>query len=286
MFFAVTIVGCSDEDNEVVGDNVSADAFTYTLDNETMAVTTITAKKSEDLFAVSGRSSDGRIIEVHFNKYGNLKEVNTYSVTDTLAPVKTNYHYYKANFFDFELVSLDEETKKVRVTFSGKVYEDEYDLTSEFSVVDGSFTVTYTDVNPTVAGINVSAKINGNRWYATETADQAGGTVAGENITLYASNDSAYSLTTILNHDTTEVGTYDFTTSSATNKVVLSIYETATNQNITFPTSSGTLKITEKTVGTEYTTISGTFSLTVFNPYTQANMPVTDGKFKRVYLNY
>lgn len=287
LFFAVTIAGCSSEDTNVVGEDVSGDSFTYTLDAQTVPVTDIVAQKSEDWIGVSGRSADGRVIEVQFNKYGNFKGVSTYSILeDSNVPDRDSYHYYKSNYFDFELVSIDEVAKRVSVTFSGKLYDDQYDITSDFSVVDGSFTVAYTDVAPQVSGLKVEAKINGNQWYATETEEQTGGFFTGENVTLYASNDSQYTLSTTINHETTEVGTYTFTNSSANNKVGLSIYETATLQDITFPTTSGTLKITEKTVGAQFTIISGTFSLTAFNPFTQGTITVSDGTFKRVYLNY
>ncbi|MXN92099.1 hypothetical protein GR160_12770 [Flavobacterium sp. Sd200] len=286
LFFAIAITGCSSEDVNVVGDDVSGDTFSYTQDGQLIPVTNIVAQKSEDLIAVTAFNSDGQTIVVQFNKYGNLREVMTYDVSDLTVPGRTSYHYYKSNYFNFELVSLDETAKTVSVTFSGKLYNDKYDITSDFSTVDGTFTVSYMDVTPQIPGMQVSAKINGTQWRATETGDSSGGFFSEDNITLYASNDSPYTISTIINHEYTEVGTYNFTNSSASNKLELSVFETETLNDISFATTSGTLKITGKTVGALTTTIEGTFSFTAFNPFTQTSIRVTDGVFKRVYINY
>ncbi|KGO85963.1 hypothetical protein Q765_12920 [Flavobacterium rivuli WB 3.3-2 = DSM 21788] len=287
--FAALMASCSSEDADAVNDGTTpitgADNFTYKIDGRTVAINNTIAQRSGSTIAVAGYAADGTAIAVEFNEFGNLKDITAYSISNFDVPTRSEYHYFKSNYINFELVAIDATAKKVKVTFSGKVYDEEYDLTSDYSTVEGSFQVTYRDVVPEVAGLGVFAKINNENWYTTDIT-QSGGFFPGSDITLNESNDSKYTIGIITNHDNSTVGTHSFGPAVSSNKVILSEYNTTTHEDVEYTSTTGTIKITAKTTNILYTIIEGTFSLTARHPTNGTTVTVTDGTFKSVYTNY
>lgn len=283
LFIAVTaILGSCSSDSD--SSSSSNEYFNYKIDGETVSVSEWIAVRSENTIEVAGQGSNGKTIIFEFNSNGNIGSVTTYSSSDFSIPDRNAQAYYTNESFDFNLVSINENDKTVKVTFSGKVFEDEYDLSSEFVLVEGDFQVKYTDVTPQVSGLGVYAKIAGNDFYSS-SEDQSGGFFSGENITLDSYDGDVFRIGVTSNHDDTTTGTTSFTPSSSTNKVVLSKYNTTLDYFEEY-NCTGTLNITNKEVGSQLTIISGTFSFTAVNPDTGAQTQVTNGTFKQVYSNY
>lgn len=286
--FVSLMASCSSDDGEPVdnGNNpiTGDDYFEYTIDGEEQDMTSWVAQRSENSLAVSATSASGRIVELEFNKWGNVGDVMTLG-DDFDIPWRHNYHYNRGETFDFELVSIDEQNKKVKVNFSGKVYDEEYDNTSDFSTIEGSFIVTYQEVQPQVAGLGVSATVDGNAWHDSDS-DQSGGFFSGEDLTINVSSDNKYTLGIVTNHDNTEEGSYTFGPEEASNKMKLFVYNTETEMEEEWITTSGTMEITEKTVGFQFTVLAGTFSFTAENPETGESVTITNGTFKYPYSNY
>jgi Family of unknown function (DUF6252) len=287
VLFVAMAASCSSDDSDPVNNNppiTGEDSFEYTIDGVEQDITEITALRSGNNIEVMGTSATGRVVTLNFNKWGNMGDVYTLS-NDFSIPWRTSYHYFKSNYFDFELVSIDEVNKKVKVNFSGKVYDEEYEIDSDFSVIEGSFQVTYTEVTPQVPGLEVSATVAGQEWHDSD-ADQSGGFFSGEDVTLNMSNDSKYTIGIVTNHQNSVVGTHTFGPAESSNKMKLFVYNTQTNEEDEYITTSGTMNITAKTVGFQYTIIEGTFSFEAKNPDTNQTVTVNNGTFKTVYDNY
>lgn len=278
----VAIMGSCSSDSS--SSSSVTESFTYKIDGEVINVTSWEAVRSEGTIAVSGYGSNGKSISFEFNTNGDIGEVDTYSLTDLSVPPRNAQGYYTNETFTFNLISVNSSNKSVKVTFSGKVYENEYDLTSPSVDVEGAFTVNYEDVVPTVPGIGVYAKVAGSDWFSSNS-DQEGGFFSGSDITLSSYNGDVYSLDITTNHDNSIVGSTNFTQSSTTDMVTLSKYNTTTD-SFDLYNCTGTLNITTKTVGLQFTVISGTFTFTAVDPVSSASITVTNGTFTEAYSNY
>ncbi len=283
IFLSITILlgSCSSNDNDSAS---STEYFNYKIDGQTVNVTQWEAVKSENDIEVSGLGTDGNRIIFAFNSKGSIGEVSTYSNSDNSIPSRNAQRYYTNESFNFNLVSINTNNKTLEVTFSGKVYEDNYNLNSNFVNVEGGFLVKYTDVIPEVSGLDVFAKVAGNDWYSS-IGDQEGGFFSGNNITLNSYNGDVYSINITTNHDNTNVGNFNFSPTTTNNKVTLSKYNTLLNYFEKYD-CTGSLNLTSKIIGQQFTIISGTFSFTALDPITNTQISVTNGAFKEVYINY
>lgn len=266
-------------------DTITAeDSFSFSLDGEEVIVTEWLGQRSENTIAINGWNEAGNNIQLQFNAFGNLSGVSSFS-SEFEYPTSYSYEYFKSEYFDFQLVNVDEVNKKVEVTFEGVLYEDERDLDSEQHAVKGSFIVTYADVEPVIAGLGTYAKINGEHWYSTDS-ESTGGFVSGTDITLVNFNDGEYALYLTFNHDMTEEGIYEFSEDDFTNTIFIGKYEKdLEGDSFVGYNTSGTLTITEKTAGF-IPTITGTFSFTATHPENGDVIEVTNGSFLEVYQAY
>lgn len=282
VLFALLILNaCSSDSSSSSSVNES---FNFKYDGQTINVTTWEAQRRENQIAVSGYGANGMSISLEFNTNGNIGEVDTYSLTDASVSLHNAQAYYANESFTFNLISVNASNKTVEVAFTGKVYEDGYDLTTPFVNVQGSFLLIYTDVVPEFPGLGVYAKVAGADWYSSHS-DQEGGFFSGSDITLSSYNGAQYSINVTTNHDDTIVGSYNFTPASSTNKVTLSKYNT-TDDYFEEHNCTGTLVVTSKVVGLQVTVISGTYSFTAVDPVTSATITVSNGTFTEAYTNY
>lgn len=274
---------CSNSDDENAAN--SPDYFNCTLNGQAVNIDSVAAQKTGSSISVKGFSRNNWEIIVNFNKYGNMGDVAAGIFPASIGlPIKRSYHYYKSNYFDFELVSIDQARKKVKVTFSGRIYDNEYDNTGDYDTVEGSFQVTYAEVTPVVPGLHMSAKIDGLEWQNSDIEDTSGFSEDGNTI-LKTSNDTKYTLGIVTNHLGSTVGDYTFSPADVTNKVILYEFDSATRRQVEYSSTNGNMKLTSKTVGPEYTIIEGTFSFTAIHPVTGAAVSITNGSFKERYDN-
>jgi len=282
LLVSVLAIGCSPSDDIESKEVPASDSFVYSYDNEEVSISSWNAVKVENTLLVTGSAEDGRKFAIEFNKFGNLSSANSYSTTDFGFPLTNSFEYFKSNYFDFELVGIDEVNKRVSVNFSGDLYEDNYDINSTTHFVQGSFNVSYSEQEPQIAGLEVSAKINGKDWYATD-GNQSGGFFSGSDIELYMISDDEYFISFAMNHDNTTALEYNFDENSTVNKVAFSEYDPATDEIVEYQTS-GTFNITEKNEGLQITQIIGTYNLTARNGSNV--IEVTQGKVNLAYFNY
>jgi len=283
LVFALVILNACSSDSSSSSSSVD-ESFHFKYDGQTINVTSWEAQRSGNTIAVTGYGANGMSISLEFNSYGDIGEVDTYSLTDGAVPLSQAQAYYTNESFTFNLVSINATNKTAHVTFSGKVYEDGYDLTSPFVNVEGDFLVNYEDVIPQVAGLDVYAKIAGNDWYDSKS-DQEGGFFSGSDVTLSSYNGDIYAINITTNHDNSIVGSHSFTPSSSTDKVTLSKYNSTLDYFEEYD-CTGTFNLTAKEVGASITVITGTYTFTAVDPVTSAEITVTNGTFKTAYTNY
>jgi hypothetical protein len=269
LFIAVAAIfgSCSSDSNS---GSDTPNAFAVNGTNVTLSSTI--AQKSENTIAIIADATDGSSIEVTFNKFGDLQRFSYY---DANFNSYRNFQYFKSNYFNFDLVSINESSKRVKVTFSGTLYENENDLNSNSQEISGSFDLPYIVQTPIIAGLELSCKIAGNNWYDTDFWDNGFGDVDRKFI-----SDDENMIIMRLTEENIAIGTYNFTTNT-NNRFQLAKYNTTTNQYVEYDTA-GTLTITSNsTPFFGIRVVEGTFSFVATNPSNSSDqVQITNGVFK------
>lgn len=271
LFTAVSLFSCSsDSSSDDTTDN-SADYFNLTYNGQAKTVSSWTAIKQENFIEVSGDTPNGLGISLKFNTQGNLYEAFTHPNTiSSTIPTSGSFAYYSNSTFTFQLVEINTTNKTIKVNFSGKLYEDEYDHTSTTNTVSGSFKISYIEHTPTISGIGTYAKVNGQDWYGMQKYASGNGTT----MTLYEQNGGEYTIGIVYPYSSPQTGTFNFSNNSAVNRISFSKYDPATHEEIEYNVS-GTITYT-----TASTIVQGTFSLTATHPTNGSTVTITNGTFK------
>lgn len=269
ILFTALMASCSSDDNK--DENESEESyFNFTYNNETKTVTTWEALKQGDFIEVLGTSSQGLAIDFKFNIYGNLYQALTNPATaNSNFPHLEASEIFTANTFTFTLENLNTTDKTVQVKYSGKVYENGYDLDSESVNVSGSFKVSYKEIDPLIPNQGTSAKIDGKDWHglSMSTSNENGVKI------LNIDNDSEYNFGITLPDDS-ETGAHTFTNDSEI-KVAFQKYDLTTKEYVNYEVA-GT--ITYTTISDFY--VEGKFSLTATHPTNNSKIVISNGSFK------
>jgi hypothetical protein len=264
IFILAGLTSCSSDSN---GESSVSNALS--VNGTAVTLGAVVAQKSEESLFIYATASDGSSIQIGFNKYGNLESV---MYDDPSFNSYYNYQYFKSNYFNFDLVSINESNNTVKITYSGTLYQDENNLDSESISISGSFNVNYINQTPLVEGLGLSCKISGQNWYETDFWDNGFSNVDRKFI-----SDDDKMIIMQLTDQNIETGTYTFDNSSS-NKMNLAKFNTSTKEYENY-TSSGTLTITSNTVVSGVVRIiEGTFSFTATNG--SNTVEVTNGTFK------
>ncbi len=280
LFASVFSISCSEDNGSNPPQTVDdTDYFNFVFDGVDVPIESWTAVRSEDNFEVVGEAEDGRSMFFSFNAMGNLARA---TATPPMSPDFNwlhSYYHYTANYFDFNIVAIDETNKIIKVTYSGNLYENEFDLNSQSTPVEGSFNVHYTEIPPQIPGLGLSSVINGTEWHSVKS----GTTISnGTDYTLEFNSDDAY-LISLHFAEGVAAGTYSFDPSSET-RVMLSRFDIALGTYIEY-FSTGTFTISDIASEGPMSMMSGTFSFTAVHPVTSAEVEVTNGTFKTVFSN-
>jgi hypothetical protein len=267
MFFS-----CSSDDSS---SSSVPEGFTLIIDGETINVTSVQAYRFDNWMEVAGYGSNGKSIDFKFSTAGSLYDAFVFSI-DSENPFgpKSTFEYYNENTFNFDLVSYDANTRRVSVNFSGKVYDDEYDHTSDFSTVSGSFNVEFTNQDVLMAGFGTTAKINGNDWDGMSFDTSDDNTVTE----LHVLSSGKYFFDIVYESGNPIVGNYSFANNTAIRGIRFYEYDVNTHEIINYNVS-GSVNFTECT---NYY-VKGTFSLTATHPTSGAIINVTQGVFKESF---
>ncbi|GGD21474.1 hypothetical protein [Hyunsoonleella pacifica] len=280
LFLFLFIVSCSSDSDSNEIDN--KDSFLYKFENQDVNISNWTALRSENTMEVLGTTDNGDSFGVQFNVYGNLGSATALANESGSGGFPNSYwafEYFKSNYFNFELIGIDEANKRVAAKFSGNLYEDEYDIDSETRYAEGSFNVEYREIMPQISGLEVSAVVDGNNWYATSSSSSGG--FAGSPRSYNHYSDNAYSISYVIIYgDVDSIGSFQFDENSTYNKISFSRYDPSTGEFIEYKTS-GIFKIDEHLTGFGINQIKGSFSLTAVNG--NETIEITDGYINDVY---
>jgi hypothetical protein len=277
-FFAVLVItsvmlSCS-------SDGDGQNSVIYKENGVEIPVPVVHAYKQDKVYYFLAQNEDGRSIEIWFNSSGQLMQAKSTPGGDPFSFMASAYDY-SLNSFDFELVSLNESAKTFKLNYSGKLFDDEYDVAnSSFVNVSGSAQLHYEDVT-WATGLEVTAKIDGSSWRSAKQNRSYFGEI--ENVVLEETSDDPFRMTFYIHQAETQPGIYTFNATSEANRIVLSKYSIATHSYVEY-NSSGTFTITSTTAN-EFgeTRIEGTYSFTATNPSDGTTLQVTDGVFKEMF---
>ena len=281
LFLVALTASCSSSDS---GGSSSGNSFTYNKSGSNVPITIIQAQMSESQIVVSGTASDGRSIQFEFDKFGNLGTVLQTPSDSSSEEWHYNYQNFSGHYFTFNMISYNESTHRVKVTYSGTLYEEAYNSTSPSIEVSGEFDVVCTVQTPIIPGLDVRCKIGGFNWYSTNSYTNNGNT--SDDFILRELSDDENMIS--LGFDSTNNGpsTYNFTASTPTNFAHLSKFDTTTLDYVDY-NCVGSVIVTSKTslgIGLGYL-IEGTYSFTATNPSNPSDqIQVTEGYFKTNYL--
>ncbi len=281
ILFTTFITSCSSSDDSKgsEGNQSTEGSFELIHNNQVKKVSSWKAIKIDDFMEVTGQTSDGIGIDFKFNVYGNLYQgflTGTSVLTNEVSEVFTS------NTFTFTLEELNKTTKTVKVKFSGKLYEDGQDYEenyttnpSKFTLISGSFTVSYSDLTPKIAGLGTYAKLDGKDWHGM-SLDSFTELIGSDKITtLNVENDGEYSFGIVFPKGDLKTGTFTFTSNAFTNRISFKKFDLTTHEFIVYSVS-GSLIYT----AVNDTYVEGTFNLTATNPVDNSKVLITNGKFK------
>lgn len=269
---AVSLVSCSSDSSSDSPQDQEANYFNLTYNGQAKNVNSWTAIKQESFIEVSGDTPDGLGISLKFNTHGNLYEAFTHPNTiSSTIPTSSSFAYFSNSTFTFQLVEINTTNKTIKVNFSGKLYEDEYDHTSTTNTVSGSFKISYIEYTPPISGIGTYAKVNGQDWYGIQKSSTGDGSTS----TLFEQNGGEYIIGIVYPYLSPQTGTFNFSNNSATKRISFSKYDPVTHQEIEYNVS-GTITYTTASS----TIVQGTFSLTATHPTNGSTITITNGTFK------
>lgn len=211
-------------------------------------------------------SSEGKLISgsLSFNSQNNGN------------PGYGNFIYFPSNYMEVSEFSVNEATKRIKLKFKGRLYNDQKSINSESRLVEAEVDMNYTEVEPNPYPIVIDnieqycrAKINGTPWFARFEHDLSSFT-----------NEDAYKIEINFANSPTP-GSYNFTSASTSNYVKFSKFNTTT---LTYDyydvTGQVAYSYREYHGYTNYSFI-GTYSFTAVNPNNPADViQVTDGTFR------
>lgn len=275
-------ISCSSDDGGGSTGGTFQPTFEYTFDGSPIITSISQGQKSGNSILVVAGDNQGNSIQFEFDKFGNLGSVSATPSNFDL-PDYDSHRNFSGHYFTFNLVDINESNKTVKASFSGKLYEDDTNLNSDFKQVSGNFWVKYIEVTPQVSGLEVSAKINGNDWYSTNSFT-TNGTGNGDTFINHELSDDEYKIMLGFDNGNMNTGIYNFTPTTETFYATVAKYNLQSKFYETF-NSTGTLEITAHETFGLTKIVSGTYSFTAVNPENASEtITVTNGKFKSTYF--
>lgn len=284
------------------GDETGANFIKYNFDHQVQSVdlSNVHFEKIEHSFWMYAYTSTGQDFNLFFDEYGNFIDSRTNQLAN---PSRNSYYYNSSNYFNVDLVDVDTINKKVFATFSGKLFTDRYDLSSNSVDVSGSFRLEYEerehyDGDTRFHNLGCSTKLNNTNWYSYPTFYHGtvsydnyffnhGSTPASRIVHFYS--DAEYRVSLFIDDiDQLGLGNYIILNNASPNNIRISKFNATTLAYDYYTTTEGSFTILEKNnifygppqIGYSYT-IKGGFNFKAVNPNNPSDIiNVTDGAFK------
>lgn len=294
LLFLTLFVSCaSDSDNNDSDKENETVEYKINFNDTPLEFKSLKAVRDGDYFSIgdfndfpqpTSTSHIANELSFYFHKDGTLLTAAIYD--NTLKDFLYSPFYFSKNLFKFNIESIDEINKTIKINFNGNLYEHYFHQIYQYNKkLNGSISLSYSDKNPLNSSktYGTTMKINGQNWrglgYIWTGHDSEKSHV------LNINGDNEYSINIVFPKGTRKTGKYTFNKNSDIykdftvnflryypNNIGPESYYIGPNEFI----STGTLEITE--INNHY--IIGTFSLTATDPLTNEKVVITDGAFK------
>jgi hypothetical protein len=207
--------GCSSSDDS---DDMDAqlspeNSFSVTIDDIVYTFDTFFASKEYDNYQVAGLNGNEEGFIISFNQNGVIEKATFFR------PSVANFDssFYNPDF-DLTNLTFDMSQNIVSANFSGNIYQGAEDVLNSASKVvqSGSFNLVFTEeeADP-IRDVFIDATINGSLYESVKHFRNGNGSSTFEYIGI---SDGTLILSIIVDTDTVQEGTFDFTSDSPINK--------------------------------------------------------------------
>lgn len=297
-------VSCSSDESTSKENDESLDPSqnSITIEGDEFLFTQAIVTRSGDEFSAVLYGDNGEVVSIPFHKdgnYGNITYISNMQDEDGFIKDFQSLDIDADSYFSFEVVNIDTSNNSVSIKFDGTLHIDgslygETDFINNIPAelneqvkTTGSLNLNYEVVTPGIEGLEVSAFIDGEKWYALDgyTSGLSGIT----NVIFTEENNTNITLSLVLDTDNIEVGTYNFSNSSSeSSNGIYRMYLTEFFRDGSEFTSvnyvcSGTLTINsiEKL---SFGILRAEFDFTAQHPDTNEEIKVTSGIFNTVFF--
>lgn len=276
----LSFCSCSSDDQPVVTTPVTTPSvFHIEIAGEAHDYSEPKVDKIENTFLIKAGgtqlSFDGQ------GRFGFVK-LNLNSSTPTQTSLFYSFRDFSSHYFNFTSQSIDLVNKRIKGTFSGYLFSNATNLSSEQKYITGYFDLPYIEAVPSISKLGNQAKINGADWSSTNRYRTRGVAENYANVVEHDVSDDPYKIMVHYNQNASPVGTYNFTDANATNKVQLARFDPQTGNYVNY-ICSGTLNITFR----QSDIFEGNYHFTAVNPSNPSEtIAVDNGKFRLVYVNF
>lgn len=217
---------------------------------------------------------------IYFDKHGIFHSAALNSQSDGDGGLSLNYKNYfnfPSNYFNFNLISIDETAKKIKGNFSGKLYLNEFNLDSESKDFEIDFDMEYEESTGTsgpqivVYGVEqyCNTKLNGIDWKAFRESPYG----------TFTSYDP-YKIE-IQFPQVATANSFNLSPGNAGNYLKFSKFNTVTRVYDYYDLSGSVAFSYREFHGSSNYSFIGTYSFTAVNPNNPADIiQVTDGNFR------
>ncbi|MBL7885432.1 MAG: hypothetical protein JNJ52_01680 [Flavobacterium sp.] len=292
LVFIIALSSCSDPDETMTPTDTTTpltDYFNLNIDGSEVSVVPFQGsfygykmtKKGEvfHLVAIHGESYEWFRLEFDFTEDGELISATKQSNSTQYGTVNFyNYRNFPSNYFNIQILSIDQTAKKIKLKFNGNLYVSTTDIYSEDIYLDADINIPYEEIENTSTNYIVdhylveqycSAKLNNIPWIARHEHSNSSFT-----------SEDPYKIE--INFASSSVpGSYPFTTSSTSNYLKFSKFNTTTLTYDYYNVTGVVAHSYREFHGAARYSFIGTFSFTATNPNNPADViTVTDGVFR------
>jgi hypothetical protein len=246
-----------------------------------------TAYRKEHTIHIGGEYPEDVIfrLQISFDENGHFGKM-IYKVQDN-SSLPAKYFYtnrnYSSQHFNFIIQQYDQVNRRIKGSFSGYLFIDPENLSSESKFVSGDFDLPIVDMVPPVSGLINEATINSQYWRSTnQFQTQGDNTGQYEELNLHCLRDDEYKMTFTFHKTNSVLGTYSFTPATLINKIKLSKYDLTTSTYINYE-CTGTVQVLLRPP----LCFDGIYNFTAVNPTNPSDViQVQNGKFRIDYWPY
>jgi len=212
---------------------------------------------------------DGRLI--------NVEQESTMLTQNGFTIRYKNYYNFPSNYFNVNIISNDIERKRLKATFSGKLYFNQFSFESESIDVEGDFDIIYQAEIPSpehqiqIAGVQqyCKSKLNGADWVALFESPYG---------TFTASDPYKIDIQFPISATPT---IYNLTPGGSTNYLKFYKFNTITKVFDEYEVTGSVSYTYREFHGANRYSFIGTYSFTAVNPNNSSDIiQVTDGTFR------